>query len=129
MLKTRFLCVVLKTRFLCDEAPLPERGVGAQKGAIHVKRLTYVVTDDPIGLPEGVRVYLAQIEGLSVQITALDQKMKDAAKESEAARWAQTMPCVGLVTALAKTFAPDLTAFARATLTFSVHVSEKCCPI
>jgi transposase len=95
---------------------LAEHGVVAPKGAIHVKRLADAVADETIGLPEGVRdlaqVYLTQIEGLNVQITALDQRMKGAAKEAEAARRAQTMPGVGPITALAiETFAPDLNCF------------------
>jgi len=80
--------------------------------------LANAVADETIGLPEEVRdlaqVYLAQIEGLNVQITALDQRMKGAAKEAEAARRAQTMPGVGPITALAiETFAPDLNCFRR----------------
>ena len=97
---------------------LAEYGVVAPKGAIHVKRLADAVADETIGLPEEVRelaqVYLAQIKGLNVQITALDQRMKGAAKEAEAARRAQTMPGVGPITALAiETFAPDLNCFRR----------------
>jgi transposase len=97
---------------------LAEHGVVAPKGAIHVKRLADAVLDETVGLPDGVRelahVYLAQIEGLNIQIAALDQKMKGAAKEAEAARRAQTMPGVGPVTALAiETFAPDLNCFRR----------------
>ena len=97
---------------------LAEHGVVAPKGAIHVKRLTDAIEDEAIGLPEGVRelaqVYFAQIEGLNVQVTALDQRMKAAAKEAEAAQRAQTMPGVGPITALAiETFAPDLNCFRR----------------
>jgi transposase len=97
---------------------LAEYGVVAPKGANRVKRLANAVADETIGLPEGVRelaqVYLAQIEGLNVQVTALDQRMKGAAKEAEAARRAQTMPGVGPITALAiETFAPDLNCFHR----------------
>jgi transposase len=90
----------------------------APKGAIHVRRLADAVSDEVVHLPEGVRglakVYLAQIEGLNVQVTALDRQMKGAAKEAEAARRAQTMPGVGPITALAiETFAPDLNCFRR----------------
>ena len=97
---------------------LAEHGVVAPKGAIHVKRLADAVADETIGLPEDVRelaqVYLAQIEGLNVQVAALDQRMKGAAKEVEAVRRAQTMPGVGPITALAiETFAPDLNCFRR----------------
>ena len=97
---------------------LAEHGIVAPKGAIHVKCLADAVADETVGLPEEVRelaqVYLAQIEGLNVQITTLDQKMKGAAKEAEAARRAQTMPGVGPITALAiETFAPDLNCFRR----------------
>tara|TARA_B110000908_G_scaffold4927_1_gene6397 strand:- start:150 stop:644 length:495 start_codon:yes stop_codon:yes gene_type:complete len=97
---------------------LAEHGVVAPKGAIHVKRLADAIEDEAIGLPEGVRelaqVYFAQIEGLNVQVTALDQRMKAAAKEAEAAQRAQTMPGVGPITALAiETFAPDLNCFRR----------------
>ena len=93
---------------------LAEHGVVAPKGAIHVQRLADAIEDEAIGLPEGVRVYLAQIEDLNVQATARDQRMKAAAKEAEAARWAQTMPGVGPITALAiETFAPDLNCFRR----------------
>jgi hypothetical protein len=40
------------------------------------------------------QVYLAQIEGLNVQVTALDQRVKGASKETEAARRTQTLPGV-----------------------------------
>ena len=97
---------------------LAEHGVVASKGAIYVKRLADAIEDETIDLPENVRdlsqVYLSQIEGLNVQIAALDQRMKGAAKEVEAARRAQTMPGVGPITALAiETFAPDLNCFHR----------------
>lgn len=97
---------------------LAEHGVVAPKGAIQVKRLADAIADKTIGLPEEIRglaqVYLAQIEGLTVQVTALDQRMKGAAKEAQAARRAQTMPGVGSITALAiETFAPDLNCFRR----------------
>ena len=97
---------------------LAEHGVVAPKEAIHVKRLADAVEDETIGLLEDVRelaqVYLAQIEGLNVQVAALDQRMKGAAKEAEAARRAQTMPGVGPITALAiETFAPGLNCFRR----------------
>lgn len=97
---------------------LAEHGVVAPKGAINVKRLADAVSDEAVHLPEGVRelaqVYLAQIEGLNVQVAALDQRMKGAAKKAEAARRAQTMPGVGPITALAiETFAPDLNCFRR----------------
>jgi transposase len=97
---------------------LVEHGVVAPKGAIHLKRLADAVLDKTVGLPDSARelahVFLAQIEGFNVQIAALDQKMKGAAKEAEAARRAQTMPSVGPVTALAiETFAPDLNCFRR----------------
>ena len=91
---------------------LAEHGVVAPKGAIHVQRLADAIEDEAIGLPEGVRVYLAQIEDLNVQATARDQRMKAAAKEAEAAQRAQTIPGVGPITALAiEIFAPDLKCF------------------
>ena len=97
---------------------LAEHGVVAPKGAIHVKRLADAVADETIGLLEGIRdlaqVYLTQIEGLNVQITALDQRMKGAAKAAEAARRAQTMPGVGTITGLAiETFAPGLNCLSQ----------------
>ncbi len=65
---------------------LAEHGVVAPKGAIHIRRLADAVSYEVVHLPEGVReftqVYLAQIEGLKVQVTALDQRMKGAAKEA-----------------------------------------------
>jgi transposase len=47
------------------------------------------------------QVYLAQIEGLNVQVTALDQRVKGAAKETEAARRTQTLPDVARSSRLA----------------------------
>jgi len=74
----------------------------APEGTVQIKRPADAVADATIGFPESIRelarMSLAQIEGLNVQIAALDQKMKGAAK---AALRAQAMPDVGPVTALA----------------------------
>ena len=119
LLRTRQMFIDQRTQTInALRSHLAEHGVVAPKGVIHVERLADTVMDDAIDLSEGVcdlaRVYLAQIEGLSVQIAALDQRMKGAAKEAEAARRAPTMPGAEPFTALAiETFAPDLNCFRR----------------
>jgi transposase len=92
---------------------LAEHGVIAPKGTIHVKAQTDAVMDETIDLPEGAQCTSRSSKVLMSKITPLD-KMKDAAREAEAALRVQTMPGVGPVTALAiETFAPDLNCFRR----------------
>lgn len=60
------------------------------------------------------RIHVAQIEGLTAQIAEMTEAMKTVATTSPILKRLQTVPGVGLQTAMAmETFAPDLTCFTR----------------
>ena len=83
-----------------------------------LKKLSAMIEDKTVSMPEKVRsiarVYVDHIQGLTAQITEMTEAMKAVAKTSTVMKRLQTVPGVGLQTAMAiETFAPDLTWFTR----------------
>ena len=88
------------------------------KSKAGLKKLAAMIEDETVTLPPLVRktarVYLEHVEMLSGRISDATAQMKQAAKSSGTARRLQTMPGVGLQTAMAiEAFAPDMAFFKR----------------
>lgn len=117
--RTRQMFVGQRTQMInALRGHLAEHGLVAARGPAHPKRLADAIADENMALPDNIRefgrLYLEQIDGLTVRVAELDEKMKRAAKETNLARRAHTMPGVGPVTALAiEAFAPDLATLKR----------------
>ena len=97
---------------------LAEHGVIGPKSKAGLKKLAAMIEDETVTLPPLVRktarVYLEHVEMLSGRISDATVQMKQAAKSSGTARRLQTMPGVGLQTAMAiEAFAPDMAFFKR----------------
>ena len=97
---------------------LSEHGVVAPKSKAGVRKLVSMIEDDTVIIPEKVReiarVYVEHVEKLTAQISDATETMKAAAKTSEVAKRLQTVPGVGIQTAMAiEAFAPDMTCFNR----------------
>ena len=97
---------------------LAEYGVIGAKSKAGLKTLVAALDDEANGLPDLVRgtarMYLDHVDALSGKISDLDATMKQAAKSSDKVRQLQSMPGVGLQTALAiEAFAPDMSCFKR----------------
>jgi len=97
---------------------LSEHGVVTPKSKAGVRKLVAMIEDDTVIIPEKVReiarVYVDHIEKLTEQISDANEAMKAAAKTSEVAKRLQTVPGVGIQTAMAiEAFAPDMTCFNR----------------
>lgn len=97
---------------------LAEHGVIAATNKSGLKKLAAMIEDETMGMPAKVRgiarVYVDHIEGLTTQIAEMTEAMKTEAKASTIMKRLQTVPGVGLQTAMAiETFAPDLTCFTR----------------
>ena len=97
---------------------LAEHGVIGPKSKAGLKKLAAMIEDETVTLPPLVRktarVYLEHVEMLSGRISDATAQMKQAAKSSGTARRLQTMPGVGLQTAMAiEAFAPDMAFFKR----------------
>lgn len=97
---------------------LSEHGVIAPKSKAGVRKLVSMIEDDTIIISEKVReiarVYVDHVEKLTAQISDANEAMKAAAKTSEVAKRLQTVPGVGIQTAMAiEAFAPDMTCFNR----------------
>ena len=97
---------------------LAEHGVIAATNKCGLKRLSAMIEDETVALPDKVRgmarVYVDHIAGLTEQIAEMTEAMKAVAKTSTVVKRLQTVPGVGLQTAMAiETFAPDPTCFIR----------------
>jgi transposase len=97
---------------------LSEHGIIAPKSKAGIKKLTAMIEDDTALISEKVRdiarVYVDHIEQLTAKISDATEAMKAAAKVSESAKRLQTMPGIGVQTAMAiEAFAPDMTCFKR----------------
>ena len=97
---------------------LAEHGVIAAMNQSGLKKLSAMIDDETVVMPDKVRgiarVYVDHIEGLTAQIAEMTEAMKTVAKTSMIMKRLQTVPGVGLQTAMAiETFAPDLTSFNR----------------
>lgn len=97
---------------------LSEHGVIAPKSKAGVRKLVSMIEEDTIIMPEKVReiarVYVDHIENLTERISDATEAMKVAAKTSQVAKRFQTVPGVGIQTAMAiEAFAPDMTCFNR----------------
>ena len=119
LFRTRELLVRQRTQTInALRGHLAEHGVVTAQGAVQVKRLAEAVNDKASQLPTMVeelsRIYLEQIDLLTVRITDLDKRLRAAAAEAETTRRLQSMPGVGPVTAVAvETFAPPMEDFHR----------------
>ncbi|MBO6899690.1 MAG: IS110 family transposase [Shimia sp.] len=97
---------------------LSEHGIIAPKSKAGIKKLMAMIEDDTALISEKVRdiarVYVDHIEQLTAKISDATEAMKAAAKVSETAKRLQTMPGIGVQTAMAiEAFAPDMTCFKR----------------
>lgn len=117
--RTRDLLVRQRTQTInALRGHLAEYGVVAPTGVAHVGRLAATVEGGQSGLPDGVvamaRILLAQIDGLSAQIDALEKEVRQRAAQDETARRLMTIPGVGAIVATAlTTFAPPPETFAK----------------
>lgn len=117
--RTRQMFVGQRTQSInALRAHLAEHGVIAATNRSGLKRLSAMVQDQTAIMPDRVRemahLYVAHIAELTAKITEMTEAMKSDAKASSVAKRLQTMPGVGLQTAMAiETFAPDFTCFAR----------------
>ena len=117
--RTRELLVRQRTQTInALRGHLAEYGVVAPTGVAHVGRLAATVEGEQSGLPDGVvamaRILLAQIEGLSAQIDALEKEVRQRAAQDETARRLMTIPGVGAIVATAlTTFAPPPETFSK----------------
>jgi transposase len=117
--RTRELLVRQRTQTInALRGHLAEYGVVAPTGVAHLGRLAATVDNEQSGLPDGViamaRILLAQIEGLSVQIDALEKEVRQRAAQDETVRRLMTIPGVGAIVATAlTTFAPPAETFAK----------------
>lgn len=97
---------------------LSEHGVIAPKRKTGIKKLIALIEDETAVISEKVRdiarVYVDHIEQLTAKISDATKAMKEVAKASEVAKRLQTMPGIGVQTAMAiEAFAPDMTCFKR----------------
>ncbi len=99
-------------------AHLSEHGVIGPRNKIGIKRLAMMLEDENVNLPtlvrETARIYLGHIDVLNANISQATTQMNKEAKHSRLARRVQTMPGVGVQTAMAiEAFAPDMACFKR----------------
>ncbi|MEP3328987.1 IS110 family transposase [Sedimentitalea sp.] len=89
---------------------LAEHGVIAPTSKCGLKRLSAMIADEMVTLPDKVRemarVYVDHIAGLTAQITEMTEAMKAVAKTSAVAKRLQTAMAI-------ETFAPDPMCFTR----------------
>ena len=119
LFRTRELLVGQRTQLInALRGHLAEHGLVAPHGRAQLKRLADALADEGVSLPETVRdlgrLYLEQIEAITIRIAQLERRLKASAQAGETTRRLQTMPGVGPITALAiESFAPPLTTFRR----------------
>ncbi len=97
---------------------LYEYGNVLPQGIVHLKRIEAILNAEGNGLPDIVsdecRDLLAQIAEKTDRIEAKTKSAKLLAAQSESAKRLQTMPGVGLLTALSvEAFAPSMVSFRR----------------
>lgn len=119
LFRTRDVLVRQRTQLInALRGHLSEHGVVAAQGTANVKVLEAAVEDQTTSFPllvvELARVFLDQIEELSIKISELEKVTVHEAACGETTRRLQTMPGVGPITALAiETFAPPMDVFKR----------------
>ncbi len=124
--RTRDLFVRQRTQLInALRAHLAEHGVIAPQGLWNLSGIRQLLDDTASEgsaalvdiealVVETAKVYLAQINGLSSRITALEATIKQDAARSEAAGRMMTMPGLGPITIMAiEAFAPTLSARRR----------------
>lgn len=117
--RTRQLFIGQRTQTInALRAHLAEHGVIAATNKSGLKRLSAMIEDETVAMPDKIRgmarVYVDHIAGLTAQITEMTEAMKAVVMTSTTMKRLQTVPGVGLQTAMAiETFAPDLTCFTR----------------
>lgn len=117
LFRTRDLLVGQRTQLVnALRGHLSEHGIIVGQGLGNIARLATRLDSDP--LPDLVRdlgrLYLDQIARIGAEITGLDRRIAEAAKENDIARRLQTMPGIGPVCAMAiAAFAPDMREFRR----------------
>lgn len=117
--RTRQMFVGQRTQTInALRAHLAEHGVIAATSKCGLKKLSAMIDDQTVTMPckvrELARVYVSHIAGLTAQIAEMTEAMQKVAKVSTVVKRLQTVPGVGLQTAMAiETFAPDLTCFTR----------------
>lgn len=95
-------------------AHLAEHGIVAPQGVWNVPGIQRLINEagndiEPLVI-EMSRLYLAQIEALSAQVSSLEAVLKKEAAQSDASSRMMTMPGLGPITAMA---APTLTVFKK----------------
>lgn len=116
--RTRDLFVRQRTQTInALRAHLAEHGLVAPQGVWNLPGIHRLINEagdiEPLVI-EMSKLYLAQIEGLSAQVTALEAVLKKEADRSDASSRMMTMPGLGPITAMAiEAFAPTLTTFRR----------------
>jgi transposase len=117
--RTRDLFVRQRTQLInALRAHLAEHGLIASQGLSNLSRIRQMV-DEVDGVVEAMvmetaRVYLDQIDGLTLRIGELEKRLKLEAAQSNTSARMMTMPGLGPITAMAiEAFAPKLSAFKR----------------
>lgn len=117
--RTRDLFVRQRTQSInALRAHLAEHGIVAPQGVWNLPGIRQLIDDagdsiEPL-VVEMSRLYLAQIEALSTQISSLEAVLKKEAAKSDASSRMMTMPGLGPITAMAiEAFAPPLTVFRK----------------
>lgn len=115
--RTRDLFVRQRTQSInALRAHLAGHGIVAPQGVWNLPGIRQLIDDaddsiEPL-VVEMSRLYLAQIEALSTQISSLEAVFKREAAKSDASSWMMTMPGLGPITTMAiEAFAPPLTVF------------------
>lgn len=117
--RTRQMFIAQRTQTIdALRSHLSEHGVIAPKRKTGIKKLIAMIEDETPLISEKVRdiarVYVNHIEQLTAKISDTTEAMKAAAKVSEVAKRLQTIPGIGVQTAMAiEAFAPDMTCFKR----------------
>lgn len=115
--RTRTLLVGQRTQLInALRGHLSEHGIVVARGVGNIARLAAMLdaAEVPSLVKEMADLYFAQIERISVEIAALDQRIATTAKASDDMRRLQTAPGIGPVCAMAiATFAPDMREFRR----------------
>ena len=117
--RTRDLFVRQRTQLInALRGHLAEHGTIAPQGVLNVKALADIIEDTASGLDllvvEAARLYLEQIELLSLRIATLEKTLRNEAAQATTASRLMTMPGIGPVTAMAiEAFAPAMATFKR----------------
>ena len=115
--RTRGLLVRQRTQLVnALRGQLMEFGIVAAKGLAKVEELQQEMEQAKNLLPEGIvrsaQLLCAQIDGVTVEIEALDREIKDRARQQEELKRLMTIPGVGPTCAMAVcAFAPPMETF------------------